>query len=58
MELLKKRILGNRVILDPDERRQLMKIGVEVDHHVGDTIKIVNIKTYRRYSRKNGKLER
>jgi hypothetical protein len=26
MELLKKRLSGNRIILDPDERRHLMKL--------------------------------
>jgi len=46
IELLKKRIPGNRVILDPNERRQLMKIGAEVDHRIEGTIEIVNIKTY------------
>ncbi len=51
IELLKKRIPGNRVILDPDERRQLMKIGAEVDHRIEDTIGIVSIKTYRRWQR-------
>lgn len=51
VELLKKRIPGNRVILDPDERRRLMKIGAEIDHRIEDTIGIVNIKTYRRWQR-------
>jgi putative transposase len=51
VELLKKRIPGNRVILDPDERRRLMKIGAEIDHRIEDTIEIVSIKTYRRWQR-------
>jgi putative transposase len=51
VELLKERLPGNRVVLDPDERRRLMKIGAEVDHKVEDTIGIVSIKTYRRWQR-------
>lgn len=51
VELLKDRLLGNRVVLDPDERRRLMKIGDELDHKVEDTIEIVSIKTYRRWQR-------
>ena len=51
VELLKERLTGNRVILDPVERRRLMKIGAEIDHAVEDTIEIVNIKTYRRWQR-------
>jgi len=51
IELLKKRLPGNRVILNPDERRRLMKIGAEVDHKVEDTIEIISIKTYRRWQR-------
>jgi putative transposase len=51
VEMLKERLPGNRVILDPVERRRLMKIGAEVDHEVQDTLGIVSIKTYRRWRR-------
>jgi len=51
IELLKERLPGNRVILDPDERRRLMKIGAELDHRVEDTLGIVSVKTYRRWQR-------
>ncbi len=51
VELLKERLPGNRVVLDPDERRRLMKIGADVDHRVEDTLGIVSIKTYRRWQR-------
>ena len=34
IELLKSRVPGNRVILDPVERRQLMKLGSEFNHCV------------------------
>jgi putative transposase len=51
VEMLKERLPGNRVILDPIERRRLMKIGAEIDHRVEDTLGIVSIKTYRRWQR-------
>ena len=51
VEMLKERLPGNRVILDPVERRRLMKIGVEVQHKVEDTLEIVSVKTYRRWQR-------
>jgi putative transposase len=51
VEMLKARLPGNRVILDPVERRRLMKIGAEVEHRVEDTLEIVSIKTYRRWQR-------
>lgn len=51
VQLLKDRLPGNRVILDPDERRRLMKIGAEVEHRVEDTMELVSIKTYRRWQR-------
>jgi len=51
VELLRERLPGNRVILDPVERRRLMKVGAEVGHAVEDTLAIVSIKTYRRWQR-------
>ena len=51
VEMLQSRLPGNRVILDPVERRRLMKIGAEVQHRVEDTLEIVSIKTYRRWQR-------
>ena len=53
VELLKERLPGNRVVLDPDERRRLMKVGVELDHQVEHTLDIVSIKTYRRWQRED-----
>ncbi len=49
VEMFKERLPGNRVILDPVERRRLMKIGDEVDHKVEDPLGIVSIKTHRRW---------
>ncbi|MFA6132858.1 MAG: integrase core domain-containing protein [Phycisphaerae bacterium] len=51
VEMLQARLPGNRIILDPVERRRLMKMGVEVQHKVEDTLEIVSIKTYRRWQR-------
>jgi putative transposase len=51
VEMLRSRLPGNRVILDPVERQRLMKIGAEVEHRVEDTLEIVSIKTYRRWQR-------
>jgi len=48
VEMLRCRLPGNRVILDPVERRRLMKIGAELGHAVEHTLDIVSIKTYRR----------
>ena len=43
--MLRERLPGNLVILDPVERR-LMTVGAEVDHKIEDTLGIVSIKTY------------
>ena len=51
VEMLRSRLPGNRVILDPVERRRLMKVGAQVGHAVEHTLGIVNIKTYRRWLR-------
>ena len=51
VEILKTRLPGNRVILDPVERQRLMKIGAEVGHAVEHTLEIVSVKTYRRWQR-------
>jgi len=51
VEMLKIRLPGNRVILDPIERRRLMRVGAEIEHRVQDTLGIVCIKTYRRWLR-------
>jgi len=57
VDLMKKRLPGNRVILDPDERQSLTKIGAEFGHAVHDVLSIVSIKTYQRWQRdeKSGK---
>ncbi len=54
VELLKKRIPGDRVILSPAERNRLLKLGEEMQHQVDDLIGIVTVKTYRRWFREAG----
>ena len=49
VEMLQIRLPGNRVIPDSVERRRLMKIGAELGHDVEHTLRIVTIKTYRRW---------
>ena len=49
IEMLQSRLPGNRVILAPEERQRLMKIGAEVSHGVEHTLSIVSFKTYRRW---------
>ena len=51
VQMLQSRLPGNRVILNPVERKQLMKIGAETGHTIQDTLGIVSIKTYRRWLR-------
>ncbi|HAU37969.1 MAG TPA: integrase, partial [Phycisphaerales bacterium] len=51
VEILQSRLPGNRIIPDPVERRRLLKMGGELDHVVKDTLRIVSIKTYRRWLR-------
>ena len=51
VELLRERIPGDRVILAPEERHRLMKIGAELGHRVYDLMEIVTVKTYQRWRR-------
>ena len=43
-EMLQSRLPGNRAILNPIERRQLMKVGAETGHAIEHTLGIVTIK--------------
>ncbi len=43
VEILQSRLPGNRIIPDPLERRQLMKIGAEIGHAVEHTLDIISI---------------
>lgn len=51
VELLRQRVPGNRVILTPEERSRLLKLGTLLEHRVDDLLGIVSVKTYRRWLR-------
>jgi len=51
IELLKKKLPGNRVILSPEDRALLMKAGAEIEHDVHDVLGIVSVKTYKQWLR-------
>ncbi len=42
---------GNRVILSPEERQRLLRLGKRLEHRVDDLIGIVSVKTYKRWLR-------
>lgn len=47
LEILRRKLGGNRVIPSPDDRARLLAIGQELDHNVADVIGIVTPQTYR-----------
>ncbi len=49
VEILRRKLGGNRVIPSPDDRARLLDIGRELDHNVADIIGIVAPKTYSRW---------
>jgi len=51
VELMRQKVPGNRVILTPEERSRLLKLGEAVGHKVDDLIGIVSVKTYKRWLR-------
>lgn len=51
VEMLKQKLAGNRVIVSPEERSRLLKLGAELNHHVDDLMGIVSVKTYKRWLR-------
>ncbi|QNN25170.1 transposase [Planctomycetales bacterium ZRK34] len=57
LELMRQKLPGDRVILAPEDRQRLIRLGEALDHQVHDLIGIVNVKTYRRWLRdkKQGK---
>ena len=54
VELLRQKVPGNRVILTPEERSRLLKLGAPLNHRVDDLIGIVSVKTYKRWLREQG----
>ena len=57
LAVARKKIPGNRIILDPEERAMLMRMGEEMNHEVKDTLRLVSFKTYQQWfrDRKSGK---
>jgi putative transposase len=49
VEILRRKLGGNRVIPSPEDRARLLAIGRELDHNVADIIGIVTPKTYSRW---------
>lgn len=50
-EILHKKLPGNRVIIEPNDRKRLLALGAELEHAVHDTLQIVSLKTYRAWLR-------
>ena len=51
VQILRRKLGGNRVIPSPDDRARLLAIGQELDHNVADVIGIVTPQTYCRWVR-------
>lgn len=51
VELLRKKLPGNRVILCPEDRKLLLKAGAEMEHDVHGVLGIVSVKTYQQWRR-------
>lgn len=49
VELLQDKLPGNRVILSPEDRQRLLRLGKQMDHRVHDVIGVVCVKTYKRW---------
>ncbi len=51
IEILRGKLPGNRVIVDPEDRVHLLKLGQELDHQSKDILHLVSVKTYRHWVR-------
>ena len=51
VQILKRKLPGNRVIIDPADRNRLLQVGQELEHHVQDTLELVSFKTYQTWLR-------
>ncbi len=51
VEMAKARLSGNRVILTPEERQRLLRLGSQLNHDVHDAMRLVSVKTYKRWLR-------
>ncbi len=51
LELYKGKVPGSRVILSPEERHRMLRLGKKLEHKVDDLVGIVTVKTYKRWLR-------
>lgn len=51
VEILRRKLGGNRVICSPEDRARLLAIGRELNHNVSEIVGIVTPKTYSRWVR-------
>ena len=49
VEILCRKLPGNRVIIDPADRLRLLALGEEVGHDVKDTLLLISFKTYKHW---------
>ena len=49
VEIFRRKLGGNRVIPNPDDRARLLALGAELNHNLGDLIGIVTPQTYSRW---------
>jgi hypothetical protein len=47
VEIFRKKIPGDRVIIDPTDRKRLLELGTAVGHEVQDILELVSLKTYK-----------
>ncbi|MEZ6192068.1 MAG: integrase core domain-containing protein [Phycisphaerales bacterium] len=51
LELYRGKMPGNRVVLSPEERQRMLRLGERLGHRVDDLIGIVSVKSYKRWLR-------
>ena len=51
VQILRRKLKGNRIILNPKDRSHLLRLGEELEHRIKDIVGIVSYKTYQRWVR-------
>jgi len=51
LRIIRSRLPGNRIILTPEERKQMLMLGAELEHAVQDSLMVVSFKTYQQWLR-------
>ena len=49
IRVLRARVKTERIILSPEERAELLRLGGKLDHQVGDLLHVMKQETYRRW---------